>query len=270
MRAILGDCNFIHAGCMLSLPGSEAQPYHQDGPHLHKNHLPVHALNVFVPLVDLRVANGPTEFIPDSHRNYDVDRHPVQFELNAGQCLLFDYRVKHRGIANRSDRPRPVLYFTYAKPFFVDEANFSEKRYREMPPLLQQLADATANSLPRRTLDASSSSSSSCSSSSSSSSSSHVDPLGALMISAASDDAVHRATAAIRASRAQRRQMQRERDDEDDEHHEAVVAVAAVEQPAVEAAVGGGNMDDFKEFGTLIARPRGWKRKILRVGEQPT
>jgi ectoine hydroxylase-related dioxygenase (phytanoyl-CoA dioxygenase family) len=67
---------------------------------------------VFVPLSDLRLANGPTEFIPESHRFYDIDRKPVQFELNAGQVLLFDYRVKHRGVENRSDRPRPMLYFT--------------------------------------------------------------------------------------------------------------------------------------------------------------
>jgi hypothetical protein len=44
--------------------------------------------------VDLRAASGPTEFIPESHRNFDVDRTPVLFELQAGQCLLFDYRVK--------------------------------------------------------------------------------------------------------------------------------------------------------------------------------
>lgn len=51
-------------------------------------------MNVFVPLIDLRAAAGPTEFIPESHRNFDVDRTPVVFELQAGQCLLFDYRIK--------------------------------------------------------------------------------------------------------------------------------------------------------------------------------
>ncbi len=94
-------------------------------------YLPVHAINVFVPLVDLRAANGPTEFVPESHRFYDVrlcvllifirtcvsclypralsilsclrlietevaqvDRLPVILEANAGDCILFDYRLK--------------------------------------------------------------------------------------------------------------------------------------------------------------------------------
>ena len=193
------------------------QPFHSDGPHLHKNYLPCHALNVFVPLSDLRLANGPTEFIPESHRFYNVDRKPVQFELNAGQVLLFDYRVKHRGVENRSDRPRPMLYFTvfnysimkptflslhlqYAKPFYSDSANFSSKRYREMPPLLQQLADATAHACDEDGM---------------------IDPLRSVR-NVDSAEAAARTMAAIRASRAQQRQLKRQRTDaEHDDQNEA-------------------------------------------------
>jgi len=101
---------------MLSLPGSDAQPMHQDGPHLNADeydkqqekqrlegasgsgdgkskaaggsseatkkrksqggggagkearHLPPYAVNVFVPLVDISVENGGTEFWLGTHR----------------------------------------------------------------------------------------------------------------------------------------------------------------------------------------------------------
>ena len=37
LKQVLGDdCVCIASGCMLSLPGSQAQPLHQDGPHLSK------------------------------------------------------------------------------------------------------------------------------------------------------------------------------------------------------------------------------------------
>lgn len=101
-RSILGDdMRCIAMGCMLSMPGSDAQPMHQDGPHLNADeydkqeqrqldaategsrrkrnqrapkqyskvqHLPPYAINVFVPLVDISVENGGTEFWLGTHR----------------------------------------------------------------------------------------------------------------------------------------------------------------------------------------------------------
>ena len=52
--------------------------------------------------------------------------------------VVFDYRVKHRGLANNSGQVRPVVYVTYAKPGFRDDANFSAKRYRKLPPAAYQ------------------------------------------------------------------------------------------------------------------------------------
>ena len=48
VRAILGpDAALIHTGCILSLPGSVAQPWHSDGDHLDPHsQLPPHCLNV--------------------------------------------------------------------------------------------------------------------------------------------------------------------------------------------------------------------------------
>ena len=50
---------------------------HADGPHMPGGDpsfvAPLHAVNVFVPLVDLTPANGPTEFTPGSHFDFDVE-----------------------------------------------------------------------------------------------------------------------------------------------------------------------------------------------------
>ena len=65
----------LYAGLILSLPGSDDQPWHKDGmplfPELspHDSVLPPYAINVFVPLSDQDgcLEAGPTEFIPGSH-----------------------------------------------------------------------------------------------------------------------------------------------------------------------------------------------------------
>ncbi len=100
VRGILGpDCVLANAGVMLSLPGSERQPWHRsvvgarvllaatcpntwptprvytpcpargnsDGDHIWKTHRAPHCLNVFIPLVDITRDNGGTELVPGTH-----------------------------------------------------------------------------------------------------------------------------------------------------------------------------------------------------------
>ena len=99
------------AGCVISLPSASAQVWHSDGaePGLY---------NVFVPLVSLTMANGPTELRPATHRHEGTARGHVAPRMaplvRAGELLLFDYRVRHRGLANDCKEPRPVAYLTYA------------------------------------------------------------------------------------------------------------------------------------------------------------
>ena len=66
----------------------------------------------------------------------------VDFDLNApsriplvkaGQALIFDYRTRHRGLGNSSGDERPLLYLTYARPFWLDVYNFDTKRYQQLP-----------------------------------------------------------------------------------------------------------------------------------------
>ena len=49
------------------------------------------------------------------HNDYDVPATPVALECADGDAIIFDYRIKHRGLANRSRMSRPVVYLTYAK-----------------------------------------------------------------------------------------------------------------------------------------------------------
>ena len=147
VREILGkDVVLIHKGIFLSMPGSSKQVYHQDGPHLTTQYQkPCHAINVFVPLVDLVLDNGPTEFCLGSHiLGYDgLDEDFVTTPtVSAGQPIIFDYRLGHRGLGNSSTSCRPIVYCTYAASAdgkeFRDSVNFSRKRYHRIGDLVEK------------------------------------------------------------------------------------------------------------------------------------
>jgi hypothetical protein len=67
LQKILGeDVELMWAGIVHAFPDDtpQHQTWHQDGPPLFERHCPVHAVNVFIPLVDLSMELGPTEFYP--------------------------------------------------------------------------------------------------------------------------------------------------------------------------------------------------------------
>jgi len=104
------------------------QKWHGDGGHLFPQeniHHPAYMINVFIPLVDLTTTNGPTEFAPGTHFIDRFERDQVKFPIlgQAGDAILFDYRVKHRGLANVSGKDRLVLYMGFSRPFYRDHAN---------------------------------------------------------------------------------------------------------------------------------------------------
>jgi len=137
VKELLGgdDVCLLYAGVMWAKKSNdkcEPQHWHGDGGHLFDHaHLPPHCINVFYPLVNLSAENGPTEFVPGSHRlgcfHSPTER---QFGLccDAGGAILFDYRTKHRGGSNTTDTPRPVLYLAYCKPFFKDTGNIRSEQ----------------------------------------------------------------------------------------------------------------------------------------------
>ena len=115
------------AGCVVSFPGTPAQQVHTDGAS--------HGFfNCFVPLTPVDASNG-TELLPGTHEpvEFALVELPWQDEsqmealtpsLAAGELLLFDYRLRHRGLTNTTAAPRPVAYFVYTCPGLSDTRNF--------------------------------------------------------------------------------------------------------------------------------------------------
>jgi len=141
VKKILGPhARLAHMGCIISAPGSETQKWHSDGDHVHSAiQLQPHCLNVFLPLVPLTPSVGPTEFTPETHLEWTARPGNVTLTSSAGDAILFDFRLRHRGLANKTqDTHRPLLYITYGSPFFTDTENFSSNRYRALPPLVKR------------------------------------------------------------------------------------------------------------------------------------
>lgn len=66
----------IHQSCVVSLPGTEEQKWHSDGPHVSvTEYLPCHVFNCFLPLIDMTDELGPTEIRPESqHYTFDLTK----------------------------------------------------------------------------------------------------------------------------------------------------------------------------------------------------
>jgi hypothetical protein len=135
------EVSICNLSLVISTPGSSEQGWHADGGHVNlQKHLPCHVMNVFVPLHDLTFAMGPTEIRPGTHfhtRNLapmmlaaacrKTLRRPVAPILATGDILIFDYRVLHRGLANKTMQNRNFLVLTVAKPWFKDILNFPKR-----------------------------------------------------------------------------------------------------------------------------------------------
>ena len=159
IAAVLGeDAEHSFSGVVYSEPGSPAQCWHIDSPHVSADHLPPHALNVMVALHDTPLAMGPTELARGSHRltnhlqnpalvsNELVYQHeatvPEQLVVNteqavpegfssalaAGSCLIFDDRILHRGLGNASTSRRSMVYFSYRQSGYRENTHFEAQR----------------------------------------------------------------------------------------------------------------------------------------------
>jgi len=99
-------------------------------------HVPAHALQLFLPMCDTPLVRGPTEFWPGSHLGKNAARahlmpHRVVLEADAGDAVVFDFRVRHRGLANRSEEWRPILYQTCSRGWFTDDFNFPDSNLND-------------------------------------------------------------------------------------------------------------------------------------------
>lgn len=152
------DAEPSFSGVVYSDPGSPAQFWHIDSPHVSAVHQPPHALNVMVALHDIPLAMGPTELASGSHRLTNhlcnaslasdklVYQHAstrpellvagtgktapqrVASALSSGTCLVFDDRLLHRGLSNNSTSRRSMAYFSYRQAGYCENTHFESQR----------------------------------------------------------------------------------------------------------------------------------------------
>ena len=151
VRETLDDDAILEAyGAVVSLSGAAEQHIHRDSPLLFSNDisplLPAHALNFGIPLVEMNELHGTTALFPRSHRWKVVDDKamPLAPVVPIGSCIIWDFRVFHRGLPNRSDQARPLLYATYARRWYQDPGNFEKATQRRLlfePTFFERLSD---------------------------------------------------------------------------------------------------------------------------------
>jgi len=143
LHGLLSDTMRIASfGSVVALPDADDQAIHLDHPPLFgvdDDRLPVYALTMVVPLIDLTPETGSTAIWEGSHKKsgsrnqlvdlmndptWDGSVHPLP---KLGDVYLMDYRVIHGGMANNCDQPRPILYLVYGRPWFQDAYNFSDQ-----------------------------------------------------------------------------------------------------------------------------------------------
>lgn len=139
-------------GVVISHPGAGAQETHRDSNFLFGGldmeiDLPPFALTMLVPLLDVTLGMGPTEFWPGSHRRRDeaavTRRPPERLELSAGSLVLLDSRVLHRGGANVTGPVRPTAYFSFHRRWYVENPGYENKpQVRVTPAMLARLPEA--------------------------------------------------------------------------------------------------------------------------------
>jgi hypothetical protein len=135
VKTLLGnDCVLGNYGVVCSLPGAAAQAMHYDGGDLFPETrlddlLPVTAITMAIPLREMNDQNGTTALWPMSHRRLgEVPTGPGHEPVvSEGDVLLWDYRLRHLGTANRSELPRPLLYATYCRQWYLDQHNFAKQ-----------------------------------------------------------------------------------------------------------------------------------------------
>ena len=135
-------------GSVTSLPGAREQHIHRDLPHIFDQpdvypggekvlpYLPPYAITVITPLVPVNELNGTTRMWLGSHlvtMEKTMDQ-PISDPIaEAGDVILFDYRLLHTGLANKSNEVRPILYSVYSRPWFRDYINYRKQESLIIP-----------------------------------------------------------------------------------------------------------------------------------------
>jgi ectoine hydroxylase-related dioxygenase (phytanoyl-CoA dioxygenase family) len=141
IEAVLGpDCQLSSMNGMRTIRENAVSKWHvdealffplPDGVELDPRiQMPVYLTNALYYLDDVTEELGPTQVVPGSHR---AGKHlafteeiglykgqgPISVLANAGDCLVFNSQLWHRGAPNRTDQPRYVQQVIYRKKFIV-------------------------------------------------------------------------------------------------------------------------------------------------------
>lgn len=144
-----------------SYPGAQMQHIHRDHQQLFQEFanigpaLPMYALNVSVPLIDIDLGIGPTAIWPGSHRWPEgKDAAPgegmASVPFQRGDAVLMDYRTIHTGMNNVSNVVRPILYLVYTREWFFDDNNHRGRVPMDIPLEDIQLLPAELHTLMMR------------------------------------------------------------------------------------------------------------------------
>jgi len=150
IRNILGEKMILGSTtAVASLGGSKDMHIHKDHPALFsrrelEHELPSFGVSMILPLLGFSEELGTTRVWKGSHQTSLKQslKTPHQDPYGSkGACLLMDYRLTHQGLANRTDRVRPLLDIIYQRPWFRDIANYGQQEALVM-------SDANYDSIP--------------------------------------------------------------------------------------------------------------------------
>lgn len=123
-RSMSASAHLIELAAFITNPGAESQYFHHDVPESADQAVaPYYTVLLF--LTDVAENGGRFEVIPRTHALSEYkdmllaaqDRGKkvwLAVPAQAGDVLVYDGSLVHRGTANQADRPRVVLYMTFA------------------------------------------------------------------------------------------------------------------------------------------------------------
>jgi ectoine hydroxylase-related dioxygenase (phytanoyl-CoA dioxygenase family) len=138
-------------GAIISHRGTGYQETHRDSEFLFRGldvdlDLPPYSLNLLVPLLDVTLDMGPTEYWPGSHRIRDqavaTAQPPFRIPFEAGTVTLHDARMFHRGGPNVSGPVRPAVYINFQRNWYRESSGYvSKPQVRVTPPMVERLPE---------------------------------------------------------------------------------------------------------------------------------
>lgn len=143
LRTLLGPDQQIGSfTAVVARPGARDQKFHKDHPPLPEDEIEApYAITLMIPLVPLDAVVGATCFVKGSQLA-GMDEAKVMprqsSAVSLGSCYIMDYRLAHYGMANRSQKLRPVLSIVHQRRGFADQVNFNQITPVDVPEATRQ------------------------------------------------------------------------------------------------------------------------------------